>query len=362
MKTICFFNSTDQWGGGEKWHLETSMYMQQQGYEVLFVCNENSELHKRLQQTKVKHVLIRINNLSFLNPFNILKVQKILEQHQVEIIIMNLSRDLKIAGMAAKLAGVRRVIYRRGSAIPIKNTAMNRYYFKSVVTDILANSIATKNTVLENNPKLFPEEKIKVIYNGIEIASFLERDFQPVYTKKDDELVLVNLGRLEFQKNQKFLIKVAQELKSRQLNFKLIIGGHGRLKNELEALTQTLNVTDKVLFSGFIKNPKDLMHPGDIFLLSSLWEGFGYVLAEAALCKKPIIAFDVSSNPEVVIDNETGFLTPLNDVLLFADKIEFLYNNSDRRKEMGLKGYDFAINTFDSRKTQSAIAKYLIDA
>lgn len=359
MKTICFFNSANKWGGGEKWHLETSLYMQQHGYEVLFICNEGSDLHKRLQGTKLNHVLIKVNNFSFLNPMIILKVKKILNKHDVEIIIMNLSRDLKVAGMAAKLAGVRRVIYRRGSAIPIKNTVLNRYYFKSVVTDILANSIATKNTVLKNNANLFPEEKIKVIYNGIDFNDFSEKDFQPIYTKQNDELVLINLGRMEFEKNQKFLIEVAQELKFRNLNFKLIIGGAGRLKEALEKLAKALNVSDIVLFPGFIQNPKDLMYSGDVFLLPSLWEGFGYVLAEAALCKKPIVAFNVASIPEVVIDNETGFLTPLNDLQLFADKIELLYNNPQLRKDMGVKGYNYATATFDNRKTQRAMANYL---
>lgn len=360
MKTICFFNSTDQWGGGEKWHLQTSIYMQQNGHNVLFICNANSELHKRLQQTEVPFELITITNLSFLNPFSSLKVKSILEKYAVEIIIMNLSRDLKVAGLAAKLAGVKRIIYRRGSAIPIKNSVMNRYYFKFVVTDILANSIATKKTVLENNPNLFPEQKIKVVYNGIGIESFLKRDYEPLYKKQNEEIVLVNLGRLEFQKNQKFLIEVAKELKSRQLNFKLIIGGDGRLKEELEVLSKTLGVAEDVLFPGFIENPKDLMNSGDIFLLSSLWEGFGYVLAEAALCKKPIVAFNVSSNPEVIINNKTGFLTPINDIQQFADKVEVLCNNPDLRKNMGLEGYQFAINTFDSQKTQKAISDYLI--
>lgn len=362
MKTICFFNSTDQWGGGEKWHLETSMYMQQQGHEVLFICNKDSELHKRLHQTNVKYVLIKINNLSFLNPFCILNVNKILKQHHVEVIIMNLSRDLKVAGMAAKLAGVRRIIYRRGSAIPIKNSVTNRYYFKHVVTDILANSIATKNTVLEKNPNLFPEEKIKVIYNGINIQDFSKPTGLPFYTKKSKEIVLASLGRLEFEKNHKFLVEVAHELKSRHIDFKLIIGGDGRLKENLETLAQNLNVAQEVVFPGFIKDPKKLLYASDIFLLSSLWEGFGYVLAEAALCKKPIIAFDVASIPEIVINNKTGFLTPLNDIKQFADKIEFLYKHPEVRNEMGLKGYEFATTTFDSQKILSDIANYLLEA
>lgn len=361
MKTICFFNTVNKWGGGEKWHLESSIYMQKEGHDILLICNEGSELHKRVQETEVKHLVIKINNLSFLNPLAILKVKRILEKHHVDIIILNLSRDLKVAGLAAKLAGVKRIIYRRGSATPIKNTVLNRFYFKSVVNDVLANSIATKKTILEKNASLFPEDKIKVIYNGIEVKDFYKEGCHPLYSKQDNELILINLGRMEFEKNQKFLIEVAQELKSRKLNFKLIIGGDGRLREDLEKLSETLNVSDKVIFPGFIKNPKDLMYTGDVFLLSSLWEGFGYVLAEASLCKVPIVAFNVASIPEVVLDNETGFLTPLNDLQLFADKIEFLYHNPEIRKDMGLKGHNYAVNTFDSKKIQRAIANYLID-
>lgn len=57
---------------------------------------------------------------------------------------MNFSADIKTAGPAAKLAGVARIIYRRGSAIPIKNSLLNRFLFKRVLTDIIANSEATK--------------------------------------------------------------------------------------------------------------------------------------------------------------------------------------------------------------------------
>ena len=72
------------------------------------------------------------------------------------------------------------------------------------------------------------------------------------------------------------------------------------------------------------------------------------------------MAFDISSNPEVVINNETGYLIPLNDVNSFADKIEFLYKNPEIRRLMGQKGRNFAIDTFDSQKTQKEICNYLL--
>lgn len=361
MKKICFLNSTDQWGGGEKWHLETCMHMHKQEYEVLFLTNKDSALFNKLQKTNIPLIGLKLTNASFLNPISILKIKNILKKHQIDVIIINLSRDLKIGGLSAKLAGVKKIIYRRGSAIPIKNKLINRYYFSKIITHVLANTEATKKTVLENNPNLFPEDKIKVIHNGINIDAFLEKKITPIYCKKEGELVLVNLGRLEHQKNQEFLIRVAKELKNKSFNFKLVIGGEGRLKNQLIELTKSLDVEEHVLFPGFIKNPKDLMYSGDIFLLSSLWEGFGYVLAEASLCKKPIIAFNSSSNPEVVINEKTGYLTTHNDVDEFVNKIEHLKNNQDKIASMGEAGFNFVKHSFDSKIILHKIEHYLIE-
>lgn len=359
MKKICFLNSTDAWGGGEKWHFETCHYMHKKGYQVLFLTNHNSALHKKLKTSDIPYQCLNLKNTSFLNPFKILEVKNILKKHDVDVIITNLSRDLKIGGFAAKLAGVKRVIYRRGSAIPIKNKLINRYIFNTIVTDVLANTEATKETVLQNNPKLFPKDKITVIHNYIDVAAFLNKTYNPIYSKTNNDIVLVNLGRLEHQKNQEFLINVAKELRSRQINFKLIIGGDGRLKDHLINLTKELDLEDYIKFPGFIKNPKDLIHSGDIFLLSSLWEGFGYVLAEAALCKKPVIAFNISSNPEVVVHEQTGYLTPFNDIKAFADKIEQLYKEPDKIIEMGEAGFAFASKSFNSTLIQEKIETYL---
>ena len=361
MKTICFFNSTEVWGGGEKWHLEASTHLHALGYPILVIAHIKGELYNRLLNSGIQCRGIRVTNLSFLNLLKIKSIEKILEGNNVGTIVMNLSRDLKLAGLASKWAGIERIIYRRGSAIPIKNSWLNRYYFKHIVSEVLANSHATKKTVLAHNPILFPEDKIKVIYNGIDIDKFLKNATQPYYQKKDaDELVLSNLGRLEFQKNQKFLIDLAAELNRRKLKFKMLIGGEGRLREELLNKAKNLHVQKQVVFAGFIQKPKDVICSGDIFVLSSLWEGFGYVLAEAALCKKPIIAFDCSSNPEVVVDGITGFLTPVDDVEAFADKVQYLAQHPKQRKDMGQRGFTFARENFDSEIIQEKIVNYLV--
>ncbi|MDM9632613.1 glycosyltransferase [Robiginitalea aurantiaca] len=352
---IGFFNSAEAWGGGEKWHYEVSRYLHENGIDVVVFAHRKSVLLEKLKKTNVPHIGISLSNMSILNPYAYAKVYQLLRKFNVASIIINLSRDLKIAGKAAKMAGVKRIIYRRGSAIPIENSLLNRYYFKDILTDVLANSEATKRTVLQNNPFLFPKEKITVIYNGINV------DQLPKTSVEENGFRLLTLGRLEYQKNHEFLIRLAAELKQRHLNFQMIIGGEGRLRGALEKLSNELGVQDVVRFAGFIETPLEFINTADIFLLPSYWEGFGYVLAEASLCQKPIIAFNLSSNPELVIEGETGFLVPENDIDQFADRVMELYQDKEKRTAFGKNGFHHIVQNFDEQKQLRKLQDYLVN-
>ena len=354
MQKVCFFNTAKAWGGGEKWHLEISSYLHEKGYSVFVIAHEDSELFTRLKSKNVPCKGISIGNLSFLNPSKCRAIKDLLISLEIITLVMNLSRDLKIAGPAAKKAGVKRIIYRRGSAIPIKNTILNRYYFKNILTEVLANSEATKNTITAKNEFLFNKEDIRIIYNGIEIKEIETAEKNNIFT-------ILNLGRLEHQKNQVFLILLAAELKKRKLTFKILIGGEGSLKKKLQDLINELNVAKEVELVGFINNPVAFINQADIFVLPSLWEGFGYVLAEASLCKKPIVAFDISSNPELIIDGVSGYLTPSGDLEKFTDKVAHLYENEAERNRMGQKGFEHVKRNFDKRLQLEKIEDYLIN-
>ena len=76
----------------------------------------------------------------------------------------------------------------------------------------------------------------------------------------------------------------------------------------------------------------------DIFAFASLSEGFGYVLIEAMASGKPVIAFNNSSIPEIVVNNETGFIVPNRDIDAFVHKVEALVHNPELRNTIGMKG------------------------
>jgi len=350
-KTICFFNSTNAWGGGEKWHLDTSALLKNKGFEVKMFISENASWKNLVEEKKIPFERIKVGNLSFLNPFKVLKTKSLIKKNNAHTVIVNLPRDLKLVGIAAKLAGVKHIVYRRGSAIPIKNTFLNRYIFKNIVTSILTNSEKTKETINQNNSNLFPKDKIFVVYNGIDIDEFENREFSPVYEAKDNEIVIGNVGRLVEQKAQDKLLELSSVLEKKKIKHKILIGGDGKLLNYLQAKAKELSVENNIVFTGFVKDVKSFMKSIDVFVLTSKWEGFGYVLVEAMACKKPVIAFDISSNPEIIKDNETGFLIPAFDIDILSEKIIELSENESLKKEMGENSYNRVVELFSIEKT-----------
>ncbi len=356
---ICFFNSVKPWGGGEKWHFDMASYLSSRGRDILVITDEKSELRYRLLNKEIPVISFRVTNLSFLNPFKILLLARILRNEGIDTIIINLSSDLKIAGIASKLAGVRDVIYRRGSAIPVKDSILNRFLFKKVINGVIANSEETKRTILLKNPDLIDPGKIKIIYNGIHLEDIDTSEFEKIYSRKEDEIIIGNAGRIEKQKGQRHLIELASVLKARRVKFKILIAGEGKLKHELITLVKAQGLEDEIIFIGFVSNIKSFMESIDIFVLSSLWEGFGYVLVEAMACEKPVVAFDVSSNPEIITDNQTGYLIKAFDMNSFAEKLELLVNDSKLRIKMGKEGRKRVEDEFSISRTRKNLENYL---
>ncbi|MCF8377994.1 MAG: glycosyltransferase [Bacteroidales bacterium] len=361
QNVICFFNSVKTWGGGEKWHFEMANRLHLKGKSVRIFTNHKSELKTRTNESAIPISSIRINNLSFLNPYKIIKLAIIFRKLKVRVIIMNLSADLKVAGIAAKLAGIPHIIYRRGSAIPIRNSILNRFLFRKVVHQVIANSNETQRTILSRNPKMINLSKIQIIYNGINLPRFDEAELTFRYKPKANQVVIGNAGRLVKQKGQKYLIDLALNLKKRKIDFKILIAGEGKMENELRSLISKNGLVRNFEFSGFVEDMKGFMQSIDIFVLTSIWEGFGYVLVEAMACNKPVVAFEISSNPEIIEDTKTGYLVPAFDMEAMTDKVVQLIKDKKLREELGKRGRERVENMFSIDKTQENLENLLMD-
>jgi len=360
-KIVCFFNTQRSWGGGEKWHLDVASFLLEQRTKALFISSRNSPLSQRLRALGISGYNAGIGNLSFLNPVKVARIMWIFRKEKVGVLVTNLSGDMKVASLAARLAGVPRIIYRRGSAIPIRNSPINRYFFRRVLTKIMANSLETKRTILANNRALVPESKIKVIYNGVYLPNYHEH-IEPLYVPEKGEIVLGSAGRLSEEKGHKHLLEMMQYLHDNGIRFKLLLAGEGRMLQTLQKKARELGVAHRVEFLGFVEDMPAFFRSLDIFLLSSHYEGFGYVITEAMASRKPVVAFDIKSSAEIIVDGETGFITEPNDSRDMAEKILELVADADLRKKMGANGRKRVEELFSFEKNRREIRELLIQS
>jgi glycosyltransferase involved in cell wall biosynthesis len=352
---IFLINSSKTWGGGEKWHLETACSLQKKGFDVAILASRDKELYKRSMASGITTEPISISNLSFINPNSLIMLVRLFKREKPDAVILNFSADIKTAGLAAKIAGIKNIIYRRGSAIPIRNTFVNRMLYRKIISHIIANSEETKRTILQNNPKLFPPEKITVIYNGIDLGQLDRMPAVKLCERGKDEIIIGNAGRLVLQKGQKYLIEMAARLKQHGIAFKVLVAGDGPLEASLKSMAVDAGVEDHVVFLGFVDNVRAFMETIDVFVLTSIWEGFGYVLVEAMACKKPVVAFRISSNPEIIAHHETGYLVEAMDIDAFTQKVAGLIQDPALREKLGKAGRKRVEDYFEIEKNQQQV-------
>ncbi len=360
MKNVCFFNSLNFWGGGEKLHLEYAIAFKKRGFNVCIMAHKNGPLWEAAVKENIPAYPVTVKTLSFLNPIALSALKKQYQQLEIDTVIFSTSQDMKFGGIAAKQAGVSRIVYLRGLAVPIKNSPINRYLFSNVLTHIVANSKATASLVTKHLKSAVDPAKLGVIYHGIEIDE-LEKTTSvlPEINRNKHGVVLGNAGRLTKQKGQFYLLEIAEKLMADGIDFSLFIAGTGELENELQTAIKQKQLEQNVFLLGFVRDMKAFMQSIDIFLLSSAWEGFGYVLVEAMINEKPVVAFNISSNPEIVANKKTGYLVSYPDTGAFAQKTKTLIQDKDLREGMGRQARQHVIDHFEIEERVDEFVSFL---
>lgn len=155
---------------------------------------------------------------------------------------------------------------------------------------------------------LFPNldcNKSKVIYNPVAIDEICKLKLEPICEMKWDHIApkIIIVGRLAKVKGHKILLDALKLALEKIPKAKLIILGIGDEQEHLESYAVKIGVASQVSFLGFKDNPYKYMTQSNVFVLPSLWEGFGHVIVEAMACGVPVIASDCPSGPAEIISN-----------------------------------------------------------
>lgn len=166
---------------------------------------------------------------------------------------------------------------------------------------------------------IVPGEKVRVVSNGIRLESFqpasdgmraqLRQKLNlPVQTR-----VIGHVGRLNWAKDQVSLIQAFRRVQEQQPDTALVLVGDGELRAELQQCAIAEGVAGCVHFLGDRNDVHELLSGFDLFVLSSLSEGYSMALLEACAVALPIVATDVGGNGEIVRDGITGRLVPAHE-------------------------------------------------
>jgi glycosyltransferase involved in cell wall biosynthesis len=194
---------------------------------------------------------------------------------------------------------------------------------------IIAVSKSLRNQIVKDYG--LDENHTKVIYDPLDSQELRQLSKKPLSEKFRqifDSPVLINIGRLSFQKGHTHLIRTFRRIQNKHSFVKLIVLGEGHLLSELTSLARSLNLrvyayndinafgtNYDIYFLGFKKNPYPYLKASQLFLFPSLYEGFGMVIIESMLCGTPVIAADCDFGPREI-------LSPMSSVNLHNYKPE----------------------------------------
>jgi glycosyltransferase EpsF len=297
----------------------------------------------------------KINESSPLKRFNALKILlKSNNDYQIVHCHTNFSNALHL--LAAKFANVKKRIAHSHNTVDKSHNKIIRFFYHSI-SKFIINNIATHFASCGQGASdllFYKNKKVLLIPNSVDVISLsnYENTHKNYVNEKfnidDNVLKLIQVGRLQNEKNHEFTIEIANLLKSSGVNFKMFFLGVGELENMLKNKVSELNLVKEVLFLGMRSDVPEFMAGSDIMLMPSLYEGFPVVLVESQAVGIPSL---ISNSISREVDLSVGkiFFEEITKPQIWVNQITNLINFKkktikERTKMLTNKGFDIKGN------------------
>lgn len=291
------------------------------------------------------------------------KAYKVLTKTIKENNIQYIHCNTPVGGILGRFAGrkckVKKIIYQVHGfhfykGCPLLNKLM--YYPIECFLSHFTDAIITINTEdFEAAKKLKLRNKGKVYYVhgvGIDTKDYQNVDVDKLCKRKElnvkeDDFVLLSVGRLDANKNNQVLIKAVAEAK--ESHIKLVLCGDGEEREKLEELAKSLGVEEQIVFLGNRTDMKEIYSVADCLLMASFREGLSRTIMEAMSAGLPCIVSKIRGNVDLIEDGVNGYLCSTTDYIGFANAIKKIISNTEIRINMSkanlekIKNYDISV-------------------
>lgn len=310
------------------------------------IVNPGTPLYDHLQRSGFDPATI--HSRDYFDPRAIFKLTRLFRQQRVSSVHVHRTQDLAVVLAAAGFADVnQRVLTLRMESKHRKKDLYHRWVY-SRLTSVLTLTERMQRLVRQHvavNP-----DKVRVLRNGYDFEKLRsEAESSAVIRARwkipENAFIVGIVGRLEPGKGQYYLLKAGKLLQGEIPHLHLMIVGEEtvNLKGEAERLRRIaleLDLSDRVVFTGYQHPPGVVVPAFDIAVLASKKETFGNVLVEAMALEVPVIGTNAGGVPEIITDGENGLLVPPEDPAALAEAILLLYHEHQLRRrfsETGLK-------------------------
>lgn len=287
------------------------------------------------------------------------EVRKQIKHYQPDIVYAHSSK----AGAIARVADIglkNHCIYNpHGWAFNMRCSRKKRKIYTAIekmaapfCEKIICISDAEKQSALKK--KICCEDKLQVIYNGVDIEAYENSshgEVQRMYLGIPEEAFVVGMiGRISQQKAPDIFVKAAKIIKQAIPKAHFIIVGSGELEPEVREYAQKNCFADTLHITGWVENPTSYVELFDVACLLSRWEGFGLALPEYMMAGKPIVASRVDAIPNIIRNGENGLLVAADDAIGVSEAVLRIYQEDGLKGKLVTQGLEDVHTRFDARR------------
>lgn len=301
---IAFINATRKWGGVKTWCLDMGCALQEQGHAV-WIFGRRGDFVDKAQRLGL-HARAVSFGFDF-NPLLILYFLWFFLSRRVDVVVVNIAKDLRTAGVAARLLG-RQIVQHVGSGGDFDDTPMVRRVQRLLNPRLLCCSEYVRESILRyvSSLRSMPGLEIAVLHPGVRVPE------APQFAANTPPVV-ISTSQLNADKHHTDLLEALAQLKGEGVAFRAVIAGTGSLAGKLKTQAEALGLAERIEWTGHTTDVQGVLRRGDVFVLPTLIEPLGIALEEAMAAGLAPVARAGGGVPEIWPPSCHEYLTPAQD-------------------------------------------------